>query len=162
MHRAITAVYPSHTAALQVRDALKSLGVPGGHIHVVPDTDDGMAPGSSRDIEAYNEHLHDLDLPEDDTRTYQQAIRNGDHVVSVDVDDETRLDRIKAVMRDPGHARDLDALDEEYRGAEYVPFRHENEPAEPRDRAIREDPLPGERSDLRGYTRGSGPRGPGY
>ena len=158
MHRVITAIYPSHAAAAEVRGALAHLGVPGTHVHVIPDSDDLGGAGTTRDVPSFNRELHDLDLPEDDTRTYQQAIRNGDYVVSVEVDDAERLDRIKAVMRDPGEARDIDALDEEYRGAEYVPFRHEEQPADPRDRAIRENPQPGERADLRGYTRTAEPR----
>lgn len=156
MHRVITAIYPTYAAAAEVRTALEHLGVPGGHVHVIPDADDLAAAGTTRDITTHNQRLHDLDLPEDDTRTYQQAIRNGDYVLSVDVDDAERLDRIKALMRDPGEARNIDALDEEYRGADYIPFRHEDRPAELHDRAIRENPLPGERADLRGYTRSDG------
>lgn len=155
MERAITAVYPSHAEAARVRSALTQLGIPGGHITLIPDAE---TAGGSENTGAMSARLHDLGLPDEDTRTYDQAIRNGDAVLSVKVDDVTRLDRIKSVMRDPGSARDLDALDEEYRGAEYVPFRHEDRPAEPQDRAIREDPLPGERADLRGYTRAKGPR----
>ena len=153
MHRAITAVYPTETSALEVHQELVRLGVPDGHITMIPQSSSEAAPPGIRDTEDAHRRLDRLDLPEDDTRTYLQAIRNGDYVVSVDVDDVEHLDRIKAIMRDPGHARDLDALDREYEGAEYVPFRHEDRPAEPRNRAIRENPQPGERGDLRGYTR---------
>jgi hypothetical protein len=65
--------------------------VPGTHVHVIPDGDDLTGSGTTRDVTTFNQHLHDLDLPEDDTRTYQQAIRNGDHVVSVEVDDADAL-----------------------------------------------------------------------
>lgn len=158
MHRAITAVYPTETSALEVRQELVRLGIPDGHITMIPQSSAEAASPGVRDTTDAHRQLDRLDLPEDDERTYLQAVRNGDYVVSVDVDDVDRLDRIKAIMRDPGHARDLDALDEEYRSAEYVPFRHEDQPAEPRDRSIRENPQPGERSDLRGYTRARGPR----
>jgi hypothetical protein len=153
MHRAVTAVYPTETSALQVREELVRLGVPDGHIAMIPEKSSEASTAGVRDSDEHHRTLDRLDLPEDDTRTYLQAVRNGDYVVSVDVDDADRLDRIKAIMRDPGHARDLDALDEEYRGAEYIPFRHEDQPAEPRDRAIRENPQPGERADLRDYNR---------
>jgi hypothetical protein len=156
MHRVITAIYPTYAAAAEVRTALEHLGVPGAHVHVIPDAEDLTEAGTTRDITTFNQRLHDLDLPEDDTRTYQQAIRNGDYIVSVEVDDAERLDRIKTIMRDPGEARDIDALDHEYHGAGYIPFRHEDRPAEPRDRAVRENPQPGERADLRGYTRSEG------
>jgi hypothetical protein len=156
MNRAITAVYPTETAALEVRQELVRLGIPDGHISMIPEHSSEAATPGVRDADPHHERLDRLDLPEDDTRTYLQAVRNGDYVVSVDVDDAERIDRIKAIMRDPGHARDLDALDEEYRGAEYVPFRHEDQPADPRDRAIRENPQPDERADLRDYTRRQG------
>lgn len=154
MQRAITAIYPTHTGAAQVRDALERLGIPGGHVHMIPETEDRLPEGEHRNLDAYNPRLHDLHLPEDDMRTYQQAVRNGDYVVSVDVDEAERLDRIKAIMRDPGEARDLDALDREYSGAKYIPFRHEDRPAYSEDqRGIRDTPQPGERADVRGYTR---------
>lgn len=156
MNRAITAVYPNQTAALDVRQELVRLGIPDGHITMIPEQSSEAATPGVRDADSHHERLDRLGLPDDDTRTYLHAVRNGDYVVSVDVDDAARLDRIRAVMRDPGHARDLDALDEEYRGAEYVPFRHEDQPAEPRDRAIRENPQPGERADLRDYSRTPG------
>lgn len=158
MHRAVTAVYPVESAALEVRQELVRLGIPDGLISVIPESSSEAATPGVRDADDLHRRLDLLDLPDDDTRTYLHAVRNGDYVVSVDVDDAERLDRIKAIMRDPGHARDLDALDEEYRRAEYIPFRHAEQPAEPRDRAIRENPRPGERADLRGYTRARGPR----
>jgi hypothetical protein len=153
MHRAITAVYPTETSALQVRQELTRLGIPDGYITMIPESSSEAASPGVRDADDMHRRLDRLDLPDNDTRTYLQAVRNGDYVVSVDVDDADRLDRIKAIMRNPGHARDLDALDEDYRGAEYVPFRHEDAPAGPRDRAVRENPQAGERPDLRGYTR---------
>ena len=69
------------------------------------------------------DRLHSLDLPEEDTRVYQQAIRNGDYIVSVQVDDDADADlaRIQEVMRHPEDAYDLDDLDTRYSGAEYVP-----------------------------------------
>lgn len=161
MHRAITAIYPTHTGAAQVRDALEGAGIPRGHIHMIPGTEDRVPQGGTRDVDAHNHSLHDLHLPEDDTRTYQQAIRNGDYVVSVDVDEAEGLDRIKSIMRDPGEARDIDALDAEYSGAKYIPFRHEDRPPYEEDqRGVRDNPQPGERPDVRGYTRAQQMRRP--
>lgn len=156
MHRAVTAVYPTEASALEVREELVRLGIPDGDVTMVPHSSAEAASPGRLDSEDAHRRLDRLDLPEEDTRTYLQAVRNGDFVVSVDVEDADRLDRIKAIMRDPGHARDLDALDKEYQGAEYVPFRHEDRPAGSRDRAIRENPRPGERADLRDYTRTQG------
>ncbi len=157
MHRAVTAVYPTETSAFEVVEELVRLGVSEGQITVVParSTESALAAGPGN-IDDAHRSLDRLDLPEEDTRTYLQAVRNGDFVVSVDVDDADRLERIKAIMRNPGHARDLDALDEEYQATEYAPFPSEDRPVEPRDRAIRESPRPGERADLRDYTRPGG------
>jgi hypothetical protein len=152
MQRAVTAVYPTELSALEVREELVRLGIPDGHITMIPETTSDAATAGRRDAADHQDRLDRLGLPEGDTRTYLQAVRNGDFVVSVEVDDDERLDRVKQIMRNPGQARDLDALDEEYRGAEYTPFRHEDRTADPYGRAIR-NPEPGERSDLRDYTR---------
>lgn len=145
MHRALTAIYPSRETAAKVRDALDTAGVPRGHIHVIPD---------DRSPDNWNEAIHDLHLPEDDMRTYQQAVQNGDYVVSVDVDEADRLDGLKAIMRDPGEARDIDALDAEYSRAKYIPFRHEDRPAYPENQRGTRDPHPdGTGGDVRHYTR---------
>lgn len=121
MQRAITAIYRTYAVADLVRDEIAELGVSRGHIHVVPDRDETLEPGASRETDTYNSDLHGLHLPEDELRTYQQAVRRGDYVVSVNVDDEAHLDRIMEIMRRPEDAYDIDALDEEYRDAEYIP-----------------------------------------
>lgn len=121
MQRAVTAIYRTYAVADQVRDHIADLGVSRGYIHVVPDSDMSVESGSYRDTDSFNDDLHDLHLPEDELRTYQQAVRRGDYVVSVNVDDESHLDGIMEIMRRPEDSYDIDALDEEYRDAEYVP-----------------------------------------
>ena len=123
MQRAVTAIYRTYAVADLVRDEIAELGVSRGYIHVVPDRDETLEPGATRDDASYNDDLHGLHLPEEDMRTYQQAVRRGDYVVSANVDDEDSgtLDRILEIMRRPEDSYDIDALDEEYRDAEYVP-----------------------------------------
>ena len=121
MQRAVTAIYRTYDVANQVRDLIADLGISRGYIHVVPDSDQAMESGSYRDTDSFNDDLHELHLPEDELRTYQQAVRRGDYVVSVNVDDESHLDGIMEIMRRPEDSYDIDALDEEYREAEYVP-----------------------------------------
>lgn len=121
MQRAVTAIYRTHAVADLVREEIANLGVSRGHIHVVPDSDDTLEEGTHRDDDSYNDDLHALHLPEEEMRTYQQAVRRGDHVVSVNVDDDTHLDGIMEIMRRPEDSYDIDALDEEYRDAEYIP-----------------------------------------
>lgn len=60
------------------------------------------------------DRLHDLQLPEEDLRTYQHALRSGDHVVSVEVD-EARLAKVQAVMRRP----ETEVHDIEHRATEF-------------------------------------------
>ena len=134
MQRAVTAIYRTHAVAELVRDEIANLGVSKGHIHVVPDQDDGLAPGTQRDESSYSDDLHGLHLPQDELRTYQQAVRRGDYVVSVNVDDESHLDGILEVMRRPEDSYDLDALDEEYRDAEHGTAGAGMGTAAPRDR----------------------------
>lgn len=121
MQRAVTAIYRTYAVADLVREEIADLGVSRGYIHVVPDRDETLEPGASRETDSYNDDLHSLHLPDDELRTYQQAVRRGDYIVSVNVDDEAHLDRIMEIMRRPEDAYDIDALDEEYRDAEYVP-----------------------------------------
>ena len=121
MQRAVTAIYRTYAVADLVREEIAELGVSRGHIHVVPRQDEPLEEGHVRDTDTFNLELHDLHLPEEELRTYQEAVRRGDYVVSVNVDDESHLDGIMEVMRKPEDAYDIDALDEEYRDAEYVP-----------------------------------------
>ena len=119
MQRAITAIYRTHAVADLVRNEIADLGISRGYIHVVPDRDDAVAAGSYRDDSVMHE-LHDLDLPEDDVRTYQQAVRRGDYVVSANVEDD-HVERVMEVMRRPEEeAYNIDEVEEEYRSAEYV------------------------------------------
>ena len=121
MDRVVTAIYRTHAVAKLVRDEIAGLGVSHGSIHIVPDTDTPVTAGSTRDDARYNDDLHDLHLPQDDLRTYQNAVRRGDYVVSANVDDDY-LARVTEIMRRPeAEAYDLDATDREFAGAEYTP-----------------------------------------
>ncbi len=58
--------------------------------------------------------LHDLHLPENDLRTYQQSVRRGDYVVSAEVD-EDEVVRVQEIMRRPeDEAYNLDTRDTEF------------------------------------------------
>lgn len=70
-----------------------------------------------------SERLHDLSLPEDDIRTYREAIRNGDHVVSVRLDGSADLARVREVMRRPEEARDPGRSSSRRRAARLEPRR---------------------------------------
>lgn len=119
MARVVTAIYRTHATATLVRDEIAGLGVSRGDVHVLPDRAEGFEPGAERNVESFNDELHRLDLPQDDLRGYQQALRRGDHVVSVELPDDQNLDRVLEIMRHP-EAHDLDALDAESRNADYV------------------------------------------
>lgn len=109
-------------------------GTPGGaYMGVLPGAGMGMTAGGAAALPAYRDEdlaysddfdtLHDLHLPEADTRTYQQALRNGDYVVSVEVDEDADIARIQEIMRRPEEAYDLNALETNYRDADYAPRR---------------------------------------
>ena len=116
MQRAITAIYPSADLAELVRRDLEQLGIGGHDITILPDL--GGSTGFSGDA---MDRLRNLGLPDTDARTYQQAIQNGDYVVSVEVDDDDNLSRVQEIMRRPEDAYDLDELDTRYADADYVP-----------------------------------------
>jgi hypothetical protein len=116
MQRAVTAIYPSADVAQLVRRELTELGVGNHDITILPDLDGSSTFGGDP-----VDRLHNLGLPEEDMRTYQQAIRNGDYVVSVEVDREDDLSRIQEIMRRPEDAYDLDQLDTQYADADFIP-----------------------------------------
>lgn len=72
---------------------------------------------------AGSESLYDLGLPEEDIRIYRQALRNGDHVVSVEVEDDDDLSRVQEIMRRPEDAYGLGELDARYDDAEHIPHQ---------------------------------------
>ncbi|TNC49540.1 DUF2382 domain-containing protein [Rubellimicrobium rubrum] len=123
MHRAVTAIYRTSDVADLVRRDLEQLGIAGHNITVLSDTAgaSGSTSGAQGLAGSAMDRLYDLGIPEDDIRTYQQALRNGDYVVSVDVDDESYLGRVQEIMRRPEDAYDLDELDTQYASADYIP-----------------------------------------
>jgi len=116
MQRAVTAIYPSADVADLVRRELVDLGVGRHDITILPDLDGSSTMGGDP-----VDRLHNLGLPEADMRTYQQAIRNGDYVVSVEIDREDDLSRVQEVMRRPEDAYDIDQLDTQYADADFIP-----------------------------------------
>lgn len=100
MYRNVTAIYRTRQTADLVRRGLEEAGIPGSDIHVIPDRDHPLTGGAVREDTDYTDRLHDLHLPADDLRTYQQCVRRGDYVVSAEVGDRD-LDRVKAIMRRP-------------------------------------------------------------
>jgi hypothetical protein len=139
MHCNVTAIYRTREVAERVRAGLQDIGVPARDIHVIPDAGyrpDLMeaggtgAPGTVAGREhplhnanmleigaedpVHTDRLHELHLPEDDLRTYQHAIRQGDYVVSAEVDD-AQVEKVKAVMRRP----EVEAHDIEHRASEF-------------------------------------------
>ncbi|WP_210530391.1 YsnF/AvaK domain-containing protein [Rubellimicrobium arenae] len=123
MQRAVTAIYRTSEVAELVRRDLEQLGIARHNITVLPDTAGlgGSTLGTGDFAADPMDGLHDLGLPEEDIRTYQQALRNGDFVVSVDVDDEDYLSQVQEIMRRPEEAYDLDDLDNQYADADFIP-----------------------------------------
>ena len=115
MSRNVTAVYRTYSVADLVRAELETLGVSRSDIHVIPDSDLTAGTSADRDDRRWTDRLHDLDLPDEDVRTYQSCVRRGDYVVSANVD-ESDVERVQQIMRRPeAEAHDLDARDAEFR-----------------------------------------------
>jgi hypothetical protein len=115
MNRNVTAVYRTHAVADLVRQELEDLGISRSNIHVIPDTNDVVATGAHREDRRWMDQLHELHLPDDDVRTYQQCVRRGDYVVSANVDDDY-VQRAQQIMRRPeAEAYDLNARSGEFR-----------------------------------------------
>lgn len=122
MHRNVTAIFRTYSTADLVRQELKDLGISSGYIHVIPDTDDTALARDARGDHRFSDQLHDLHLPDDDLRTYQQSVRNGDYVVSAEVD-QAQVERVQEIMRRPEtEAYDLDQRSGEFQTAELYPY----------------------------------------
>lgn len=122
MHRNVTAIYRTFATADLVRRELSSLGISSGDIRVVPDMDDPVGADGQRADRTHADRLHDLHLPDDDLRTYQQSVRRGDYVVSAEVDD-SQVARVQEIMRRPeDEAYDLDQRSDEFRDAGLDPY----------------------------------------
>lgn len=133
MHRNITAIYRSYATADLVRRELGELGISSGDIHVVPDRDDPVGADGHRRDNQYSDELHDLHLPDEDLRTYQQSVRRGDYVVSAEVDEE-QVERVQEIMSRPEEeAHNLDQRSDEFRGADLDPY------SRPGNRTMNED-----------------------
>lgn len=121
MNRNVTAVYRTHAVADLVRRELEALGISSGHIHLIPGREDEVGSGGYREESRYIDALHDLHLPDDDLRTYQQSVRRGDYVVSANVDDNL-VSRVQEVMRRPeAEAYNLDTRHSEFSTEELIP-----------------------------------------
>ena len=109
----VTAVYRTHEIASRVRDDIRGIGVGDADIAIVPDDPAEVSAGATRDDVGAMERLHGFGLAEDDARTYQHAVRNGDYVVVARLHDE-HLETAQGIMRDPDHALNEDELRARY------------------------------------------------
>ncbi|QDA36087.1 hypothetical protein E4191_18350 (plasmid) [Paracoccus liaowanqingii] len=122
MYRNVTTIYRAFATADLVRQELIDLGITSDNIHVIPDQDDLVGADGTRSNQKYSDQLHDLHLPEDDLRTYQQSVRQGDYVVSVEVD-EDRLVHVQDIMRRPEQeAHNLGQRSSEFQDASIDPY----------------------------------------
>ena len=121
MHRNVTAIYRTHAVADLVRRELAELGLAHGSVHVIPDRDEPVGAEGRRTDDRHMDALHDLHLPDDDLRTYQNSVRRGDHVVSAEVDEEN-VGRVQEIMRRPEEeAYNLDTREAEFRNEQLHP-----------------------------------------
>ncbi len=118
MHRNVTAIYRTFATADLVRQELNTLMSVSDRVHVIPDQDDPIGPDGVRAERGYSDQLHDLHLPDDDLKTYQHSVRQGDYVVSAEVD-EDQVAKAQAIMRRPEEeAYNLDMRSDEFRNGE--------------------------------------------
>lgn len=111
--KTVSAIYRTHEIASRVRDDVVRLGVSESDVRVVPDDPNPLDAGTTRDDAAMMEGLHDYGLSEDDVRTYQHSVRNGDYVVIARMHDE-HVEAAQGIMRDPDHALNEDELRSRY------------------------------------------------
>ncbi len=139
MHRNVTAIYRTFATADLVRQELQRLPEMSGHVHVITDQDDPIGPDGVRTERGFSDQLHDLHLPDDDVRTYQHSVRQGDYVVSAEVD-ENQVAQAQNIMRRPEEeAYNLDMRSEDFRDGEFDPYSDPNAPPKNEDWIGRRD-----------------------
>jgi hypothetical protein len=115
MDRNVTAIYRTYAVADLVRRELEGLGISRTNIHLIPDREDAVGASEYRHDRRWTDVLYDLELPDDDVRTYQHSVRRGDYVVSANVEDEW-VGRVQEIMRRPeAEAYNLDTRMDEFR-----------------------------------------------
>lgn len=114
MSKHITAIYRTHAVATDVKRSIEALDVHGHNITVTPDDPNPVAAGNHRE-DHHVSAIDRLNLPDDDQRIYKRAVREGNYVVSVKVDDDERTSMIEDAMRHPEHGVDIDAYEASYR-----------------------------------------------
>ncbi len=154
MGRNITALYRTHAVADLVRRELAAEGVAESDIHIIPDRAD-----AGTDYQDFDDQLHDLHLPDDDLRTYQHCVRQGDVVVSVEADDDDEDDlivtRIRQIMRRPEtEAHQLETRGRDYAGQTIYPHSDPSRAAPGMERQAQQDPAYPD-PFVRSYRRGS-------
>ncbi len=126
----------SGTAPAGTGAAPLTTGLAPGDTGTTPAGGGTVAAGAGTAPAGATEHVHegvthsalmdavdDLHLPDDDTRTYKHSLQRGDHLVSVEVNDD-QVARVQAIMRRPEEeAHNLDIRSEEFRGVEDFPRR---------------------------------------
>lgn len=100
MRRNVTALYRSHETVELLRRELEEIGLSPVDIRVVPDAVDGLDVVGLGSPPQPIPSLHELDLPSEDVRAYEDRVRQGDTLVSVSVD-EDQAGRVEAIMRSP-------------------------------------------------------------
>lgn len=151
MSRNITAVYRTFSVADLVRRELEAEGISSSNIHIVPDRDTVGA----EDYQSFDNDLHDLHLPDEDLRTYQNCVRNGDFIVSVESDDDDHDTQIKQIMRRPeAETYRLDDRESQYLTHPTYPHSDSSRVPPTTDRLARRDP---DQADdyVRSYRRGA-------
>ncbi|MGZ3218218.1 YsnF/AvaK domain-containing protein [Paracoccus sp. T5] len=103
MSHTVTAIFRTADVADLVRRKLAEVGVPERHIHV--------AGGIDR-----HDDVDTLHLPDEDTASYKQAVREGNYVVSAEVED-AQVDAAAEIMRHPEESVDIDAYEADYRAS---------------------------------------------
>jgi uncharacterized protein (TIGR02271 family) len=101
MSHSVTAIFRTADVAETVRAKIAQLGVSDRHIAVMGG-------------EGHVGHVDTLHLPEGEARTYKQALREGHHVVSADVEDR-HVDQVAEIMRHPEQGVDIDAYETDHR-----------------------------------------------
>jgi hypothetical protein len=152
MRRNVTALYRSHATVDLLCEELRAVGVDRTDIKVVPTPTEGLGQAGLGSDPQPIPALHDLELPQDDVRAYEDRVRGGDVLVSVQVD-EAMVGSVEEIMRSPEnfahlHDHDRDGNGSARRALSRGRRRALRVPRARRARRVRGEPSPGGTSGL--------------
>jgi len=123
----LVGVFDEYTQAQQARQQLLQEGLDDASVRLSSSEEAQRSQGSGEDHRGFFARLFGLDEGDSQVGDYSEALRRGSAVVSVQLQDESRVDRVSSLLRQAG-AIDIDRRVEQWKAGGYQDYRHDAAP----------------------------------